>query len=144
MLVELVLDLVTGQPIDEPLVEDRELGTSLDGRRLLGIDPGGVHDWQLQELTPDGRVHLIALGTAADWAELDGVMTVWRPDTVVIDGAYDPTKVREFAAKWNTPSRRRVWVAWYGGNARAGIRWDETTGDVTADARRCSATPPMS
>ena len=114
-------------------VQDRELGNSLDGRRFLGIDPGGVHDWQLQEVTPDGGVHLIALGTAADWAELDQVMAVWRPDTVVVDGAYDPTKVREFAAKWNTPSGRRVWVAWYGSNARAGIRWDEATGDVTAD-----------
>jgi hypothetical protein len=53
-------------------VEDRELGTSLGGRRFLGIDPGGVHDWQLQELTPDGRAHLIALGTAADWGGIPG------------------------------------------------------------------------
>jgi hypothetical protein len=114
-------------------VEDRELGASLGGRRSLGIDPGRVHDWQLQERTPDGRVHLIAIGTAADWPELDRVMATWRPDTVVCDGAYDPTKVREFAARWNPVGRRRVWVAWYGASARTGIRWDQATGDVTAD-----------
>lgn len=130
--LDLIGDQLTTFGLTDP-ERPKQIAPQPDRDYRMGIDPGGTHDWVMDEVLPDGSWRTVGFGTASDWDELDTVVGRWLPKRIGIDAAFDPTKCREFADKWNSVRWRRVWLVFYGGNAKVPLAWDTERGFVTAE-----------
>ena len=114
------LNQVMGQPstsgdltIDEAVIEacigEQAAVTASDGPCFMGADPGAVIHYMIGRRLPGGHHEYIAVGHAQTWDDLHQVARLCGVRCVVIDGAYDPTKAREFV----TTFPGRGWLAYY-------------------------------
>ena len=110
-----------GNKITEALMERCKgdyLMPSTSTGSFMGVDPGGRHHAFIWEPC-EGRKRLVFCGGVRDWASLGLLMEQYNVENCVIDGAYDPTKAKEFRDDF--PGR--VWLAFYKGNGSL-KEWD--------------------
>ncbi len=114
------INQVMGQPstsgeltIDEAIInacmgEHRDADADA-GPCFLGADPGAVIHYMIGKRADDDRHKYVSVGHVNTWDGLHRLMDLFNVRCAVIDGAYDPTKAREFVAAY--PGR--AWLAYY-------------------------------
>ena len=98
--------------IDEDIIQAC-LGEQLnaerdDGPCFMGVDPGAVIHVAVGGRSAAPRQY-VRMGHVDTWEQLAQLMALFNVQMAVVDGAYDATKAREFAAQF--PGR--VWLAYY-------------------------------